>query len=290
MSSNTRTFRVFVSSTFSDLKAERNALQERVFPRLRSLAETHNARFQAIDLRWGVSDQASLDQQAMNICLGEISRCQQTSPRPNFIVLLGDRYGWMPPPSQILADVFDRIRSHLKDDNDLTLLDEWYQLDNNALKPEYRLKARKPDGDYKDYDNWEPVEARLQSILAQAAKELGFTLDQSLPFSASATEQEIAAGALGVKGAEHHVHCFFREIEGLPDKFDLHDFLAEVDARKAETYPNGLPDPRFDLHIQALKALDPAANAKDCHLKLKTLLDAAPKASPEHDFLSQLRG
>jgi len=32
-----RTFRVFVSSTFSDLKAERNALQERVFPRLRAL-------------------------------------------------------------------------------------------------------------------------------------------------------------------------------------------------------------------------------------------------------------
>jgi hypothetical protein len=27
-----RSFRIFVSSTFSDLKAERNALQERVFP------------------------------------------------------------------------------------------------------------------------------------------------------------------------------------------------------------------------------------------------------------------
>ena len=30
-----RTFRIFVSSTFSDLKAEHNALQARVFPRLR---------------------------------------------------------------------------------------------------------------------------------------------------------------------------------------------------------------------------------------------------------------
>jgi len=47
-----RTFRIFVSSTFSDLKAERNALQERVFPRLRSLAESHGCCFQAIDLRW----------------------------------------------------------------------------------------------------------------------------------------------------------------------------------------------------------------------------------------------
>ena len=37
----------------------------------------------------------------MNICLGEIARCQQVTPRPNFIVLLGDRYGWLPLPSQI---------------------------------------------------------------------------------------------------------------------------------------------------------------------------------------------
>ena len=109
MPQTSRTFRIFVSSTFSDLVAERNALQERVFPRLRELCQQHGARFQAIDLRWGVSNEASLDQQAMNICLGEIARCQQASPRPNFIVLLGDRYGWCPPPSQIPAAEFAGI-------------------------------------------------------------------------------------------------------------------------------------------------------------------------------------
>jgi len=50
-----QTFRVFVSSTFSDLKDERSALQERVFLRLRELCLQHGACFQAIDLRWGVS-------------------------------------------------------------------------------------------------------------------------------------------------------------------------------------------------------------------------------------------
>jgi len=82
MAQTSRTFRIFVSSTFSDLKAERNALQEKVFPRLRDLAVAHGCRFQAIDLRWGVSEEAALDQQTMKICLGEIARCQQTSPRP----------------------------------------------------------------------------------------------------------------------------------------------------------------------------------------------------------------
>ena len=84
MAQSTRTFRIFVSSTFSDLKAERNALQERVFPRLRELAMAHGCRFQAIDLRWGVSEEAALDQQTMKICLGEIERCQKCQPAAQF--------------------------------------------------------------------------------------------------------------------------------------------------------------------------------------------------------------
>jgi hypothetical protein len=61
MPTATRTFRVFVSSTFEDLKDERDALQRDVFPRLSKLCEANNARFQAIDLRWGVRDEAALD-------------------------------------------------------------------------------------------------------------------------------------------------------------------------------------------------------------------------------------
>lgn len=37
MAQATRTFRIFVSSTFSGLKEERNALQKYVFPRARGL-------------------------------------------------------------------------------------------------------------------------------------------------------------------------------------------------------------------------------------------------------------
>ena len=44
-----RTFRLCVSSTFSDLKAERNALQQEAFPNLRELCMQHGCRFQAID-------------------------------------------------------------------------------------------------------------------------------------------------------------------------------------------------------------------------------------------------
>ena len=68
MPTATRTFRVFVSSTFEDLKAERDALQRHVFPRLRKLCEANNARFQAID-------RPALNCLAVFTCNGEVGSC-----------------------------------------------------------------------------------------------------------------------------------------------------------------------------------------------------------------------
>jgi hypothetical protein len=69
MAQTSRTFRIFVSSTFSDLKEERNALQKYVFPRLRELCMQHGCRFQAIDLRWGVSRRPSQNDNEHNLSL-----------------------------------------------------------------------------------------------------------------------------------------------------------------------------------------------------------------------------
>jgi hypothetical protein len=44
--------RVFVSSTFSDLKQERSALRAQVFPKLEQLCARNGFQFQAIDLRF----------------------------------------------------------------------------------------------------------------------------------------------------------------------------------------------------------------------------------------------
>jgi hypothetical protein len=137
-----RTFRVFVSSTFADLKAERDALQRRVFPRLRELCLRHGCRFQAIDLRWGVRDEAALDQKTMRICLDEIARCQRTSPKPNFIVLLGDRYGWRPLPWQIPAGEMEALRPRFRTPADAALVEDWYRRDDNAVPPVHVLRPR----------------------------------------------------------------------------------------------------------------------------------------------------
>ena len=57
MSTN-RIFRLFISSTFSDFMLEREALQEKVFPRLENYCAERGAKFLAIDLRWGITKDA----------------------------------------------------------------------------------------------------------------------------------------------------------------------------------------------------------------------------------------
>ena len=86
-----RSIRVFVSSTFRDMQAEREELVKRVFPELRRLCETRGVAWSEVDLRWGVTDEQKAEGAALPICFAEIDRS-----RPYFIGLLGQRYGWIP--------------------------------------------------------------------------------------------------------------------------------------------------------------------------------------------------
>jgi WD40 repeat protein len=208
MPTATRTFRVFVSSTFEDLKEERNALQREVFPKLAKLCEEHGARFQAIDLRWGVRDEAGLDQKTMEICLAEIERCKKTNLKPNFIVLLGDRYGWRPLPARIEAGEFERIGNAIGDDEERALVDNWYQRDDNAVPPEYLLKPR--TGEFTDAHRWGEVEGVLRDVLREAARNAGVDPDGLIKYEASATHQEILKGLGREPEGLEHVFAFLR--------------------------------------------------------------------------------
>jgi len=128
MPQQTKIFRVFVSSTFNDMKVERRLLREKVFPFLEQFCRERGARFQAIDLRWGVSEESQRDQKTMEICLNEIRRCQNLSPRPNFLILLGNRYGWQQIPSAIPQKEMDQIQSFIPPVF-RELVEEWYWLD-----------------------------------------------------------------------------------------------------------------------------------------------------------------
>ncbi|MBD3190406.1 MAG: DUF4062 domain-containing protein [Candidatus Heimdallarchaeota archaeon] len=229
MDTHSQIFRVFFSSTFSDMVAERNALQERVFPELKKLCAAHGATFQPIDLRWGILEEAANNQKTMQICLEEIRRCQKLTPKPNFIVMLGERYGWIPTPAKIPQPEYDKISAHFSTD-EKKLVQDWYKLDENELRenedgtitPVYELQ---PWGEDLDWKAWASIEQELRRILLAAAREANIAENRMLKYFASATHQEIVTGALTVSDATEHVHCFYRTIKELPHGAKREDYI-----------------------------------------------------------------
>jgi len=133
-STRIKTARVFVSSTFSDMHAERDHLNRFVFPELRSRCIRHGIEFVGVDLRWGVTENEIEQRGALSACLDDIKRCNI------FLSLLGDRYGWIPLPEEIPQEFFEAVR-HSGDltIDDVRLLDKWYLLDEMTNPPVYRL-------------------------------------------------------------------------------------------------------------------------------------------------------
>src|SRR5208282_3402150 len=117
--SQTRQIRVFISSTFRDMQAERDHLVKFVFPQLRRLCELRGVTWGEVDLRWGVTDEQAAEGKVLPICLEEIKRC-----RPYFIGLLGERYGWI--PDALPADLLERepwLKEHLHGKTSVTELE-----------------------------------------------------------------------------------------------------------------------------------------------------------------------
>jgi tetratricopeptide (TPR) repeat protein len=86
-----RQIRIFISSTFKDMQAERGYLVTKVFPVLRRYCEERDVSIFELDLRWGISEEEAKQGKVFEICLNEVRKT-----RPFFIGLLGERYGWIP--------------------------------------------------------------------------------------------------------------------------------------------------------------------------------------------------
>jgi energy-coupling factor transporter ATP-binding protein EcfA2 len=95
-----KTIRVFISSTFRDMQAERDYVVRFVFPRLREDLLARRIHLIDVDLRWGVTG----DQNALDVCREVIDEC-----RPRFLCLLGGRYGWV-PPGETFSITADEVR------------------------------------------------------------------------------------------------------------------------------------------------------------------------------------
>ncbi|MEI6900882.1 MAG: AAA family ATPase, partial [Bacteroidota bacterium] len=248
MPQQTKIFRLFVSSTFTDMKEERRILQKEVFPDLEKFCEEKGARFQAVDLRWGVNEESSLNQKTLSICFNEIARCQKISPKPNFLILMGDKYGWQPIPEIIPEEEMNSIHKVISLPEKEVIV-RWYFRDENAIPPEFVLQPKTEE--LKEYKNWEPIESEIRSILRNTVNRLDFTQAQKVKYFASATHQEIIRGALkppedGEK-PEEHVLSFIRTINGLPQNNSAKGFLDLADEKPDRYCKNQVENLKSEL-------------------------------------------
>lgn len=152
--------RVFISSTFKDMQAERDHLVRFVFPLLREELLERRIHFVDVDLRWGVTG----DQDAFDLCMKEIARC-----RPRFICLLGGRYGWMPPPREVPHDFMSELLAGRTPAGELAaeeqaVLTDLYSDDDESGT--YRLRAKPEARD--DVKLWEKHGDIAADILQRA--------------------------------------------------------------------------------------------------------------------------
>lgn len=87
--------KIFVSSTFKDMDYERDILHDEIVPELNEYASQYGEQVELCDLRWGIDttgyDEVEGSKKILSVCLDEIERCN-----PYMVVLLGNRYGWVP--------------------------------------------------------------------------------------------------------------------------------------------------------------------------------------------------
>ena len=124
--------KIFISSTFQDMQAERDMVQERVLPILNEQANKYGENVGVVDLRWGV-DTSTLEtdegaQKVLSVCLDEIDKSQ-----PYMLVFLGERYGWIPDSSLIERAVQSKGES-------CTITD--YEKSVTALEIEYGVLSQ----------------------------------------------------------------------------------------------------------------------------------------------------
>lgn len=129
--------RIFISSTFQDMHAERDYLIKKIFPEIIYEAAKRFVTVVPLDLRWGITDEEARSGKVIDICLSEID-----NSRPYFIGIIGDRYGWCPKPEEINLSAVEKrfpgIKRYVESELSITEIEMQYAvldtgLESNAL-------------------------------------------------------------------------------------------------------------------------------------------------------------
>ncbi|KYO45876.1 NACHT and WD repeat domain-containing protein 2 [Alligator mississippiensis] len=178
-----RSVRVFISANPEDTIAERNALREHVYPKLREFCrENYGLEFQVIDLYWGVETEEWDSPELQKTRMKLLEDCLKTSAGPCFVGLLGEKYGSIRIPGEVESSEFEMIiDAAVEAKLETRLLEEWYCRDENAVPPAYYLRPKSEM--LKNYHNtmessansmneskWQDIAEEIKRIFKTAVK------------------------------------------------------------------------------------------------------------------------
>jgi hypothetical protein len=151
------------------------------------------------------------------------------SPHFNFLLLLGDRYGYRPLPDRLSVSDFESLVQAVEaaDGTSGALMRAWYSLEANVLPPSYLLHTL-------DEGNRSAFWREAQPTLGPALRKAAFSLHAEGRLSVaverliclSVTEQEVLYGMLADPANASDSACFARSIRGwTPTGAASHKFL-----------------------------------------------------------------
>uniref|UniRef100_A0A8C2YFP1 NACHT and WD repeat domain-containing protein 2 n=1 Tax=Coturnix japonica TaxID=93934 RepID=A0A8C2YFP1_COTJA len=167
----------------SDTIAERSALREHVYPKLREFCrENYGLEFQVIDLYWGVKadewDSPELQKTRMKL----LEDCLKSSAGPCFVGLLGEKYGNIRIPGEVESAEFEMILdAALEAKLETRIIEEWYCRDENAVPPAYYLRPKsemlksyqntmEPSSNSMNENKWQDISEEIKKIFKTAVK------------------------------------------------------------------------------------------------------------------------
>ena len=115
-----------------DTNEERNLFLGDVMPALQELGRTLKLEIHMCEMRWGIRSEASAAHLTAEICMRELERCLRESVGLSYVFIAAQKYGFRPFPRLIPENLFTQLLEKMADE-DRTLLEKWFKLDENAL-------------------------------------------------------------------------------------------------------------------------------------------------------------
>jgi hypothetical protein len=226
-----RCLRIYFCTSGPDVEVEANIMRTKVFPVVSEFASSFNIPFVIVEPRRGVAasnlERLCRDPVFSATCIREIHRCRQISPILNMISIIGDRFGTMHAPTDILGREYTQITNlfgkgvetdRVKESK--LFFDKFYRRDLNSLPARYRLNRLiesigpcEPSPQFVEYSKREETFCRE---LARAGKYMGLGIEAHVRLLFSRLGKELFEGYIREDVSVRHNIFITRTIQKIP--------------------------------------------------------------------------